>query len=256
MGLWICSEHGLTGPTACCNKASFHNQILCAEPGSAVEPIEDTDVVRRRLPVTPPASTESKTSDTHDVMRCPFCGAEPITMGQETVVVRCQNCPVGWMERVEWNKRDLYAELEWAIPKALANASEETSKSLVCEMCGDSGFYGDNGPGKHGNSEWQFCECRHGCAQKLMEKIGGPYGKGDLICIITDYVEAVEKESSLRYKGEIEGHHVSMEVMRKEIVAQQMEIARLTTLANENAVLAVEGKAEISRLKQLLSGKS
>lgn len=75
---------------------------------------------------------------------------------------------------------------------------------------------------------------------------------GDACRLVDQYASAV----SLQYKGEIEGHHISMAVMRKEIVAQQVEIRRLTTLANENAVLAVEWRAEVNRLRQLLSGKS
>ena len=29
-----------------------------------------------------------------------------------------------------------------------------------CELCQDTGWYGDNGPGIRGNREYQPCECR------------------------------------------------------------------------------------------------
>lgn len=33
-------------------------------------------------------------------------------------------------------------------------------KKKVCEMCNDTGYYGDNGPGKDGNMEYVECECK------------------------------------------------------------------------------------------------
>lgn len=31
---------------------------------------------------------------------------------------------------------------------------------MKCELCNDTGYYGDNGPGIKGNNEWNHCECR------------------------------------------------------------------------------------------------
>jgi len=31
---------------------------------------------------------------------------------------------------------------------------------LKCEKCHDSGFYGDNGPGRKGNTEYTRCDCQ------------------------------------------------------------------------------------------------
>ena len=31
---------------------------------------------------------------------------------------------------------------------------------MKCEKCHDSGFYGDNGPGRKGNTEYTRCECQ------------------------------------------------------------------------------------------------
>lgn len=31
---------------------------------------------------------------------------------------------------------------------------------MICDLCKDTGWYGDNGPGIKGNDEYQKCECR------------------------------------------------------------------------------------------------
>lgn len=33
-------------------------------------------------------------------------------------------------------------------------------KQYKCEVCYDTGWYGDNGPGIKGNREYQRCECK------------------------------------------------------------------------------------------------
>jgi hypothetical protein len=30
---------------------------------------------------------------------------------------------------------------------------------MKCELCNDTGFYGDNGPGQKGNREYVQCDC-------------------------------------------------------------------------------------------------
>lgn len=32
---------------------------------------------------------------------------------------------------------------------------------MKCELCADTGWYGDNGPGIRGNSEFVLCECKN-----------------------------------------------------------------------------------------------
>ena len=46
-----------------------------------------------------------------------------------------------------------------AQPLSLALAREEKMKQYKCELCYDTGWYGDNGPGIKGNKEYQRCEC-------------------------------------------------------------------------------------------------
>jgi len=31
---------------------------------------------------------------------------------------------------------------------------------MACEICKDTGWYGDNGPGRRGNKEYIACECK------------------------------------------------------------------------------------------------
>uniref|UniRef100_A0A6H1ZG17 Uncharacterized protein n=1 Tax=viral metagenome TaxID=1070528 RepID=A0A6H1ZG17_9ZZZZ len=31
---------------------------------------------------------------------------------------------------------------------------------MKCELCNDTGWYGDNGPGTRGNREFVLCECK------------------------------------------------------------------------------------------------
>lgn len=33
---------------------------------------------------------------------------------------------------------------------------------MTCELCNDTGWYGDNGPGIRGNREYIPCECKNG----------------------------------------------------------------------------------------------
>ena len=35
--------------------------------------------------------------------------------------------------------------------------SEDPEK--YCDLCHDTGYYGDNGPGRNGNKEYVLCEC-------------------------------------------------------------------------------------------------
>lgn len=45
-------------------------------------------------------------------------------------------------------------------------------KTDECEMCLGTGYYGDNGPGKKGNNEWQPCECMEQEDGKILRSLG------------------------------------------------------------------------------------
>lgn len=66
---------------------------------------------------------------------------------------------------------------------------------MTCELCNDTGFYGDNGPGIRGNEEWQYCECVHGIVQQIVKEISGVEGHGKIICLISDYADAKIKSA-------------------------------------------------------------
>lgn len=108
----------------------------------------------------------------------------------------------------------------------LTSTEANEGKSLVCELCADSGFYGDNGPGMHGNSEWQFCECVHGCGEQLMAKIGGPYCKGDLVCLIAKYADARVSAATEQLRNENER-------LCAEVSHYTSEVDRLQSLLEE-----------------------
>jgi hypothetical protein len=68
----------------------------------------------------------------------------------------------------------------------------ETKTPLAnCENCGNTGFYGDNGPGIQGNHEYHHCGCRHGLALHIIDELGGAEGNGKIICLIEEYGRAV-----------------------------------------------------------------
>jgi hypothetical protein len=41
-----------------------------------------------------------------------------------------------------------------------------------CDLCNGSGYYGDTGPGKKGNAEWQPCECSYRSDEKIIRSLG------------------------------------------------------------------------------------
>ena len=58
---------------------------------------------------------------------------------------------------------------------------------MKCEKCHGSGFYGDNGPGRKGNTEYTRCECQEDmpctthhvcdCIQERLDRIEAVYQK-------------------------------------------------------------------------------
>ena len=58
---------------------------------------------------------------------------------------------------------------------------------MKCEKCHDSGFYGDNGPGRKGNTEYTRCECQESvpcishhvcdCIKERLDKIEAVWQK-------------------------------------------------------------------------------
>jgi len=45
-------------------------------------------------------------------------------------------------------------------PDELTDETVPIITKLKCELCNDTGYYGDNGPGIKGNREYIRCECR------------------------------------------------------------------------------------------------
>lgn len=57
----------------------------------------------------------------------------------------------------------------------------EMIEKQVCENCGGTGFYGDNGSGIKGNREYVECECRsEPRARKLLGSLISAFYRGDL----------------------------------------------------------------------------
>jgi len=83
---------------------------------------------------------------------------------------------------------------------------------MKCEKCHDSGFYGDNGPGRKGNTEYTRCDCQEdmpctthhmcNCIQERLDRIEAVYEKyKHLDKVLSDYrlMDDLDIRSVIRY---------------------------------------------------------
>ena len=83
---------------------------------------------------------------------------------------------------------------------------------MKCEKCHDSGFYGDNGPGRKGNIEYTRCDCQEDklctthhacdCIQERLDRIEAVYEKyKHMDKVLSDYrlMDDLDIRSVIRY---------------------------------------------------------
>jgi len=92
----------------------------------------------------------------------------------------------------------------------------------ICELCNGTGYYGDNGPGKKGNSEWQPCECSYRSEGHIFKSLGIRVKvEGNLVIIkrecfrhlSDDYEIALDSDTLLALKRVIDRIPSGMEFM-------------------------------------------
>jgi hypothetical protein len=146
-----------------------HNTRGCKMPGNDLYGDKLMAIVEEaRAALSAPAQGPAGLLDAAGMVACPFCGQRGAVNSLPHYRVGCWNAKCAAFVNgnqyltedaavAAWNRRH-------PVPAAPAAPVVDDGKpwippKLGCELCKGTGFYGDNGPGRKGNSEYIHCEC-------------------------------------------------------------------------------------------------